>query len=177
VLHDDGRTLKLIAHAVPLLDAQGRSRGAIATFTDITERKQAEESLAAAERGLRESLHLMELAQAAGHVGFFNHDFKENTVTWTSGLSRLFGMKVSDFVGSWDEWMKRLDVADRAAVRRTIDAATAAKEGQITFEFRTVLDDGSARWLSTRVSIVYDELGRPQQMHGAVVDVTQQKFI
>lgn len=177
VVHDDGRTLKLVVHAVPLLDAQGQSRGAIATFTDITERKQAEDALSTAERRLRESLHLMELAQAAGHVGFFHHDFRDDTVTWTSGLSRLFGMNVSDFVGSWEAWMRRLDVSDRQAVLATIRAATEAREGHSTFEFRTRLEDGGQRWLSTRVSILYDEQGLPVQMHGAVVDVTQQKFI
>jgi signal transduction histidine kinase/ActR/RegA family two-component response regulator len=177
VVHDNGCTLKLIAHAVPLLDAHGHPRGAIATFTDITERKQAEESLSTAERRLRESQHLMELAQAAGHVGFFNHDFRADTVTWTSGLSRLFGITISDFVGPWDAWMRRLEASDRKAVTQTLLEATAAGRSHSTFEFRTRLDDGSQRWLSTRVSILYDMQRRPLQMHGAVVDVTQQKFM
>ena len=177
VLHDDGRMLKLVAHAVPLLDAQGRPRGAIATFTDLTERKQAEESLSTAERRLRESQHLMELAQAAGHVGFFNHDFRANTVTWTSGLSRLFGLAISDFVGPWDAWMRRLEPSDRKTVVEALETAAKLGERHCTFEFRTRLEDGSQRWLATRVSIIYDGEGKPMQMHGAVVDMTQQKFI
>ena len=182
VVHGNGHMLKLIAHAVPLLDAHGKPRGAIASFTDLTERKQAEESLSTAERRLRESQHLMELAQAAGHVGFFNRDFRDDTVTWTSGLSRLFGLNLSDFVGPWEAWMRRLEGSDRQSVQAAIDAATAARDDHSTFEFRVRLEDGSQRWLFTRVSILYDdgqdEAGRrPTQMHGAVVDVTQQKLI
>ncbi|MFT3859523.1 MAG: ATP-binding protein [Aquabacterium sp.] len=177
VIHEDGRTLKLVVHAVPLLDAHGRPRGAIATFTDITERKQAEESLSTAERRLRESQHLMELAQAVGHVGFFHQDFQVNRVTWTSGLSKLFGLEIADFVGPWQEWLRRLEPSDREAVQKAIERAAAAGDQHITFEFRVMLPDGSRRWLSTRVSILYDGQGHPMQMHGAVVDVTQQKFI
>ena len=175
VIHDTGRTVKLIAHAMPLLDAQGQVRGAIAAFTDITERKQAEELLITAERHLRESQHLMELAQAAGHVGFFNHDFQRGTVTWTSGLSRLFGITLSNFEGPWKAWMRRLDRADRKQVRRTIQMAIAEHANRSTFEFGIHREDGSLHWLSTKVMIGYAVNGAPLHMRGAVVDITQQK--
>ncbi|MBE3133280.1 MAG: PAS domain S-box protein, partial [Acidobacteria bacterium] len=59
----DGRQVDAFGHAAPLFDPQGQVRGAVAAFTDITERKQAEEKLrrqtavtAAINRVLQESL-------------------------------------------------------------------------------------------------------------------------
>jgi hypothetical protein len=50
VLHPDGELLHLLCQAAPLLDDQGQSRGAIAAFLDITERKRAQERLLQTER-------------------------------------------------------------------------------------------------------------------------------
>jgi PAS domain S-box-containing protein len=42
VVHDDGRVVRLLEYAAPLLDEQGVPRGAIGAFVDITDRRQAE---------------------------------------------------------------------------------------------------------------------------------------
>ena len=46
----DGKVVNLFGHAAPLLDEQGRSRGAVGAFLDITERKNAQERLLQSER-------------------------------------------------------------------------------------------------------------------------------
>jgi PAS domain S-box-containing protein len=42
IVRADGQVVRLIQHAVPLFDEQQRTRGAVAAFIDITERRQAE---------------------------------------------------------------------------------------------------------------------------------------
>ena len=42
VVHDDGTVANLLEYIVPLFDEDGKPRGAIGAFLDITERKQAE---------------------------------------------------------------------------------------------------------------------------------------
>ncbi|RZI80987.1 MAG: response regulator [Rubrivivax sp.] len=177
VVHQDGRTLRLIAHAVPLLDHAGQPRGAIGAYTDITERKRAEEALVDAERQLRESQHMVELAQAAGQVGFFDYQFGEDRTTWTSGMARLFGVALSEFEGTWDAWMRLIDDKDRPHVEDSLREATRRQQEQAIFEFRTRHPDGSVRWLSSRVVLTYDEAGQPQHMIAVVVDATQQKTV
>jgi len=176
IRHADGRSVRLIAHAVPLLDGRGQPRGAIGTYTDITERKQAEESLMLAERRLRESQHLVELAQAAGHVGFFDLDLQSQQVTLTSGMARLFGLPISDTYLSWAALLAHLDPADREPVEAVLQDATARALGQTSFEFRVGGPDGQTRWLSTRATLTHAD-GCALHMHGVVVDITQQKQV
>ena len=42
VVHDDGRIVRLLEYAAPLLDDRGEPRGAIGAFVDITDRRRAE---------------------------------------------------------------------------------------------------------------------------------------
>ena len=42
ILHDDGRTTRLLEYAAPLLDEHGTPRGSIGAFVDITQRRRAE---------------------------------------------------------------------------------------------------------------------------------------
>src|SRR5437764_354512 len=50
VVHPDGRVVNLFGHAAPLFDEQGRPRGAVGAFLDITERKREQERLLHTER-------------------------------------------------------------------------------------------------------------------------------
>jgi PAS domain S-box-containing protein len=52
VVHEDGRTVKLLEYAAPLFDEHGKTRGCVGAFLDITERVRAEEEI----RQLNESL-------------------------------------------------------------------------------------------------------------------------
>jgi signal transduction histidine kinase len=50
VIRPDGGTASLLAYAAPLMDEQGKPRGAIGAFLDVTERKRAQERTLQTER-------------------------------------------------------------------------------------------------------------------------------
>jgi signal transduction histidine kinase/FixJ family two-component response regulator len=50
VVHPDGERINLYGHAAPLLDEQGRPRGAVGAFIDVTERKKEQERALHTER-------------------------------------------------------------------------------------------------------------------------------
>lgn len=166
----------VIAHALPLLDAQSRPRGAIGAVVDITERTLAEARLMEADRRLRESQRLVDLAQEAGHVGFFHYEFERDTLSWTPGQAMLFGLeKTPPFESSLSGWVQRIDPEDRGPVENTLRAMLAAKQENETIEFRVALPGERSRWLSSRLLMSYDAQGRPEQMVGVSVDMTDQK--
>ena len=64
-------TRHVLVRALPLQGRAQQTMGAVAAVVDITERKLAEQRLLDADRRLRESQDLIELAQDAGAIGFF----------------------------------------------------------------------------------------------------------
>ncbi len=59
ILRQDGRTIRLLEYAVPLLDARGEPRGCVGAFVDITQRREAEEALKEADRRKDEFLAML----------------------------------------------------------------------------------------------------------------------
>jgi signal transduction histidine kinase/ActR/RegA family two-component response regulator len=53
VVHDDGRVIRLLEYAAPLMDEQGRPRGAVGAFVDLTAAHQARMTLARSEERYR----------------------------------------------------------------------------------------------------------------------------
>jgi signal transduction histidine kinase len=164
----------VIANAVPLLDASGRPRGAISTLVDITQRKRVEDRLLATDQQLRESQRLMQLAQEAGHVGFFHYWFSTDALTWTPGQCKLFGIDTLP-PGGLQLWYDRMDTADRDRVEREFWTACVLRREKETLEYCVAQPDGSSRWLSSRILLRYDGEGRAAQMIGVTVDMTDQK--
>jgi signal transduction histidine kinase/CheY-like chemotaxis protein len=178
VAADGGTPRHAIAHAVPLLDGDGAARGAIAALTDITGRKAAEAQIAEVDRRLHESMRLMELAQEAGHVGFFVYRFDIARASWTPGQARLFGLAPQPFDGTLDDWLQRIHQEDRPAVEAALRQMLATGQQQERIEFRVPSDDAQPtppRWLSSRLQASYDPQGRPLQVVGVTVDVSDQK--
>jgi signal transduction histidine kinase len=170
----DGRpSIFVLANAVPLRDERGRPRGAISALVEITARKEVERRLLATDRQLRESQRQMELAQEAGHVGFFHYQFGADRMAWTPGQCKLFGLEqLAD--GRLRDWFERVVPGDRDRLEREFWAACALRREKQTLEYGVPLADGGTRWLSTRVMLQYDADGRAAQLVGVTVDMTDQ---
>ena len=173
VRSEGGATTWVLANAVPLRGPAGQPRGAIGAVVDITEAKAAEARLRHADRRLRESQHLINLAQEAGHVGFFQYQFEPDVLTWTPGLAKLFGFQLAEAASPLDEWLRRIDRADRARVEHTLRRLVEKRAERETIEYRVTHADGGVRWLSSRVLLSFDDDGRALQMIGVTVDMTE----
>ena len=59
IVHDNGKIVNLLEYVAPLFDEEGKTRGSVGAFLDITERKQAEEVLLNQQKWLEDVLNLM----------------------------------------------------------------------------------------------------------------------
>ncbi len=166
---------RVLAQAVPLLDAAGRPRGAIGAMIDITDRVRSSAQLESADRRLRESQHLIELAQEAGHVGFFHYRFEQDSLDWSPGQAKLFGIGTKQDDTRWSDWLHYINADDRARIEHKLRALFAACRERETLEYRVTPPGGATRWLSSRVLVVYGPERLPLQMIGVSVDVTEEK--
>ncbi|MGE5118136.1 MAG: ATP-binding protein, partial [Betaproteobacteria bacterium] len=170
----------VLANAVPLRGPAGQPRGAIGAVVDISEQKRAEARLQAADRRLRESQHLVDLAQEAGHVGFLRYRFESDRLTWTPGMAHLFGFALADLpdaTSPLDEWLRRIDRTERGRVEHALHALVEQRRAGETIDYRVTRPDGSERWLSSRVLVSYGDDGRAQEMVVVSVDMTEQERV
>jgi signal transduction histidine kinase len=165
----------VLAQAVPLFDEAGKPRGAIGAVVDISDRVRSSAQLESADRRLRESQHLIELAQEAGHVGFFHYRFAHDSLHWSRGQAKLFGIAPQPEDTHWSEWLRPINADDRARVEQTLRALFASCRERETLEYRVSPPGGPTRWLSSRVLVMYGPDRKPLQMIGVSVDVTEEK--
>ncbi|MBW4427443.1 MAG: PAS domain S-box protein [Nostoc desertorum CM1-VF14] len=59
IIHEDGKIVNLLEYVAPLFDEEGKTRGSVGAFLDITERKQTEEALLNQQKWLEDVLNLM----------------------------------------------------------------------------------------------------------------------
>jgi signal transduction histidine kinase len=161
-----------IASAVALDGPDGRPRGAVAAFVDITQRKRVEQRLLAADRQLRESRRLMDLAQEAGRAGFFHYDFAADRLAWTPGQCRLFGLAQLP-AGALRDWFDHIAREDRGRVEREFWTACALRRETETIDYRVPQAGSTVRWLSSRLKLHYDAEGRATQLTGITLDMTE----
>ncbi|MDN3920664.1 hybrid sensor histidine kinase/response regulator [Roseateles violae] len=176
----DRRLRHVLMQAVPLLDAEGRVEGALASAVDISERKKAEQRVLQADRRLRDSQHLIDLAQEAGEIGFFRVD--THSATWTPAQARLLGLPGETATSlpadeRLDDLLQRIHPEDRDEVESGLRAMVAARREREALDFRVLLPDGGTRWLHSRVQMSYSDSGRPLQLVGATLNVSEQKAL
>lgn len=161
--------------AAPLCGSDGRPRGALGAVVDITKRKQAETRLDRAERSLRESQRLIDLAQEAGNVGFFHYQFASDSLAWTPGLSRLFGMEAVARESTLNDFLAYIVAPDRERTENALRRACERLQEKEELEFRIVPPDGERRWLTSRIMVTYGNDGQPLEMTGITLDTNDQK--
>ena len=156
----DGIYRHFLCRGVPVLQDDGSVREWVNTCIDITERKQAEETLRRNEarfRQLADSMpQLVWTAEPDGRVDYFNRRLSLFT---TRG-----------------PWRPAVYAEDRP---RTVEAwKSAVRTGSpYEIEHRLQLADGRFRWFLTRAVPVPDETGQVMKWYGTSTDVDDRRRV
>ncbi len=123
VVFDDGSSRWLLGNAVPLLDDNGRPRGAVSAFVDVTERKCADAALRASQARLEtlqsELLHVSRLTDMGQMAAALAHEINQPLASAANylGACRLLLEKSPANVHQTDEVRQRLALASDQVVR------------------------------------------------------------
>jgi PAS domain S-box-containing protein len=169
MIRKDGRTIVVETHGKSFSIDGDPIR--LTAIRDITEQKQAEESLRMSEELLKQAAHV------AG-LGIFDHDHLTDRIEWSSELRRALGFAPQEAV-ALAGWIECIHPDDRAriteAIRRAHDPASGGVYG---VEHRIVRRDGLCRWVSVRSQTFFQGEGQarhPVHTVGAVLDITERK--
>lgn len=159
IVHDDGRRLRLLQYASPLLDEQGRPRGAVGAFVDLSARLAADERF----RLLADNAPvLVWLADDTGAGTWFNRPWVD-----------FVGRPVEALTGQ--AWVEDIHPDDRDRAVGLCAAASAARQ-TFSMEFRLRRHDGEYRWVLDRGRPLYEGDGGTFSGYiGSCVDITEIK--
>jgi len=174
---------------VPLLDAAGRTVGALCVFDPVprawsdTDVSLLEELAAATVAELELSALAVEyntvrvrlgLALEAAGIGSFDLDVGTGHLAWDERLIEMFGYDTASFDQTMDAFSARVHPDDRPLITHSLQT-TIDTGGELDVDYRIVLPDGETRWMSARGRALVGEDGTTVRVLGAAYDTTAKR--
>jgi two-component system sensor histidine kinase/response regulator len=147
--------------------AGGLGGRAIGTLTDITERKQLEESL-------RHATEALTLAQVVAGVATMDLDFGRKNCIVSANYLELLGLPATTRLDDFEGQLVTVHPEDVELIRSTPFAATR-EHPSYHCEYRVILPDGTVRWIAETATVEHDRNDKVTRITGSLVDVTHLK--
>jgi PAS domain S-box-containing protein len=162
----DGTLGWTLSRAVPILDEKGEIVEWFGTASDVTARKQAEETL-------RQERERFDVVAEAAQVGFWFCDLPFDKLVWDERVKEHFWL-APDADVTIGAFYERIHPDDRERTRQAIEESIG-RDTPYDIEYRTVSPDGGEKWIRATGRTFYDAAGRPQSFDGLTFDITQRK--
>ena len=163
----DGKLHVMSAYRFPVNDARGtRSIGGMSI--DVTERRQAEESL-------RLSQERFEIVVRATNDVVWDWDLVHDTIWWNANFFTAYGFRLEDIEPDAASWTTRIHPDDRNRILEGIHRIIDGSGNSWSDDYRFLRADGSFAEIFDRGFVVRDASGKGVRMIGAMQDVTERK--
>ncbi|RNC65443.1 MAG: PAS domain S-box protein [Desulfuromonadales bacterium] len=116
----------------------------------------------------------MARAQKIAHLGNWDWDIRNNTLSCSDESFRIYGLSPQERVPTYETFIAAVHPEDREAVTEAIDAALHDRR-HYNIEHRLVRPDGTIRCVHGRGEVIRDNTGAPERMIGTVQDITHRK--
>ena len=164
----DGEVRWIESRFLVSYDDAGAPVRRIGAQIDVTERKRAEQTLAARDAQF-------ELARRAARVGDYTYDIAAGTMRFTRTSMAIFGLSDSTMEITARQWHSRVHRDDMQRVRDEHVRAFKERRFELVSEFRVVRPGGEIKWIEARSLIAYDNAGRAERLTGIYIDVTERR--
>ncbi|MBN1514459.1 MAG: PAS domain S-box protein [Phycisphaerae bacterium] len=168
VIRKDGTRRWASISGTPIRGRDGELIAGLIVFSDITERKAADESLRESEERFRR------VAELTGQL-IYDWDFASGAVHWSGRLREITGYAPDEMnargLAGWQEYVHPEDLGHAMAV---LDVAIRDRRTHHC-EYRFRKADGTYMHVSDEGACLYDDAGRAHRMMGVIKDVTERK--
>lgn len=168
---DDGNYMWVNAvGSVSEKDINGKPSKIVGIFTDVTERKLAEEKL-------KENEQRWNFALEGAGAGVFDINFLTGHAYYSRKLKNILGYTEEEFPDSFDEWYKLVHPDDYKHVKESLDKFINGEVTTYQTEQRALHKDGHCMWFSNKVYLIRTPDGKPERMIGTIIEITESKRI
>jgi PAS domain S-box-containing protein len=133
---------------------------------DISERKQAEAKIL-------ETDFILSQSQRLAHIGSWGWDMV-GPLQWSDETYRIYGISPETNTLTPETMIRLIHPDDRPAIQKWFDACKSGISPDF-LEYRTILPDGTIRFINGSGVLLYDKAGKPSYITGTVQDVTERK--
>jgi PAS domain S-box-containing protein len=162
----DGEYRWVYDSAIPRFEDNGVYFGYIGSIIDITDRKQAEETL-------RQNAERLSLALSAAQLGDWSWDAATDIVTFSERAAEIFAIPPGPYM-TWTQMQNVLHEEDRERARLQVQQAIA-QGSDYDIEYRIIHPDATERWVAARGRTQYNSSRQVLGMLGVVQDITHRK--
>ncbi|WP_434680537.1 ATP-binding protein [Pseudomonas sp. D4-18] len=148
-------------------------------FSDVTERRNAQERLRASEAVARENIERVQLALAAGAIiGTWHWDVPTDHFTVDQAFARAFGLDPALGLDglALDQVTASVHPEDRDGLKAAIDEAIS-RGGAYAHQYRVKRADGKYYWLEANGRVDLAEDGTPLSLPGVLIDVEGRRAV
>lgn len=137
---------------------------------DITERKNSDDLL-------KKTLAQQNLILNSQLIIFYTSSAESNyRTTWISEqVKKVTGFAPERFIEDSNFWAERIHPDDKQ--KSLNDYSSVIKNGSVETEYRWECSDGKYRWFIDKITVTYDNNGKPKEILGIWLDITDRKQV
>jgi len=126
------------------------------------------------EEKLKKSQRQLAEAQRIAHIGSWEWNIEENSMTWSDEMFRIFGLEPRPLFPTFEEVLAYIHEEDRAVVQESFRRALENLEA-FAYEVRVCRPDGTVRAVYSQGNVIVRDDGSPLRLIAIEQDITERK--
>lgn len=142
----------------------------------LATQEQLEQHRAHLEQEVAQRTASLTEAQRIAHLGNWEWDITNDTLSWSDEIYRIFGLAPQQFGASYEAFLNAVHPEDRQLVANSVREALERLH-TYSIEHRILQPDGTLRHVHEQAEVIRGKDGQPISMLGTVLDITGRKLV